>query len=366
MSASQLRRYERSASLKHLRTISGREYALLTGRGAAGIWALLKAWGVRDQLVALPANTCYIVLWAVLKSGNRPLLLDVEAGQPSMLQFPASFHEKPAVIIPCHMYGLSAPMQSLCKWAQEQGVHVIEDAALALGAQAEGQPAGSWGDASVFSFGQGKIADHQLGGALVTDDAALAKEIERLLQNAPEWDDRLLELTNQWHGLYWPLHQYESLNPALLALYPQLFSIYGDITVYRLSDGDWQGLSHKLATLPDNLQNRARLAALYDAAFYPQLTFERPAGSILWRYPLLVEAGVRNDLLAHLWENDLHDVTRWYPSLRFMTSALAPQVAQPVTPNADHLAAKIINLRLDEGVDEVYVRRAIELVRRFL
>jgi dTDP-4-amino-4,6-dideoxygalactose transaminase len=214
-----------------LRKLTTRQQVILTGRAAAGIWAALRAWGFHDRVILLPANTCYIVLWAVLKSGNRPLMVDIDplTGNMDVGQLPAfggqlsavsdqfctrlpAIHNKPnseysapstqhfskpAAIIPCHMYGLGAPMTAICQWALVHDVKVIEDAALALGAMVEGQPAGSWGDAAVFSFGLGKLLDNQVGGALVTDDAALAREVERVLSEAPVWDERLTTLSNQ-------------------------------------------------------------------------------------------------------------------------------------------------------------------------
>ncbi len=324
-------------STRLLRQLTGREHALLAGRGAAGIWASLRAFGFQDRLILIPAHTCYIVLWAVLKSGNRPLLYDADVGTRYIVSAADTFSlpqfdEKPAVIIPCHLYGLPAPMTAITTWARQQGMMVIEDAALALGATIEGKPAGLWGDISIFSFGQGKILDHDLGGAFLTDDASLAREVEKVLAAAPEWDDHLMQLTNQWNGLYWSLHQYENQTPALLDLYPHLFKIYGDLTAYRLPNDHWHGLTGILADLSDNLAHRARLAEGYDRLINeinaelpdmpPLKSLPRPSGSILWRYPLLVAPDIRDDLLAYLWEQGIHDATRWYPSiLRFLHMA---------------------------------------------
>jgi dTDP-4-amino-4,6-dideoxygalactose transaminase len=154
------------------------------------------------------------------------------------------------------------------------------------------------------------------------------------------------------NSLYWALHQYEDRNPRLLSLYPALFDIYRSLIAYQLPPDEWDGLPESLHGLDDNLAHRSSFTALYDARLrgLPIRTFERPAGSILWRYPMLVAPDHRDALLAHLWENGIHDATRWYPSLRSMASALAPDVPQAPTPNADLLGASIINLRVDPQV----------------
>jgi len=269
------------------------------------------------------------------------------------------------------MYGLPAPMKSICEWARANNIKVIEDAALALGATVDGQPAGSWGDASIISFGLGKIVDNQVGGALLSDDSLLADSVTKLMAESPIWDDTLMALTNQWNGLYWPLHQYEGQNPRLLDLYPQFFALYGDLTVYQLANDDWVDLPALLRELPDNLAHRARLARLYDAhlkadsgTLLPALG--RPIGIVLWRDPLLVQAHMRDALLGSLWEQGIHDATRWYPPLRPMTTALAPHLLQPSTPVADALGASIINLPLGEAVAEGDVLQIADHIRNFL
>ncbi|MCA0454435.1 MAG: DegT/DnrJ/EryC1/StrS family aminotransferase [Chloroflexi bacterium] len=360
-------------AVAHLQAMTHRTHALLPGRAAAGIWAALKVWAITNEVVLIPANTCYIVLWAVLKSGNRPLLVDVDpqTGNLATGGLNAALAYNPAVVIPCHLYGLPAPMRSIVQWAKTHNINVIEDAALALGANVDGQPAGSWGDASILSFGLGKIADNQVGGALLSDDAVFIREAGRVLAGLPLWDDRLMALTNQWNSLYWSLHQYETANPRLLDLYPQLFAIYGELTAYRLAADDWAELPKLLRHLPDNLAHRADITAVYDqhlthadSTLLPALA--RPAGSVLWRYPLLVAAHLRNALLGSLWEQGVHDATRWYPPLRPMTAALAPHSAQPTTPAADALGASIINLPLDERTTVEEAARIAALVNAFL
>lgn len=345
-----------------LQSLTGKAHTVLLGRAAAGIWATLRMLGYAKRPILLPANTCYIVLWAVLHSGNIPVLVDVDPNTANLSidALERAKVENAAAIMPCHMYGLPAPITEITTWAKSRGIFVIEDAALALGGQAVG-------DVAVFSFGLGKIVDHQVGGALATNDEKLTAEIARITNALPLWDDQLLDLTNQWHNLYWALHQYEDRNPRLLTLYPSLFDIYRPLVAYQLPPAEWDGLPNMLKRLDANLEHRHKMANHYDAALrgLPVRTLERPAGTVLWRYPLLVVPEQRDDLLAHLWEHGIHDATRWYPSLRYMASALAPEIAQAPTPNADQLGASIINLPLDLGVDEQYVERAVNLITQF-
>jgi dTDP-4-amino-4,6-dideoxygalactose transaminase len=370
-----------------LKLLTQREHALLMGRAATGIYAALRVLVPEGAMVGIPANTCYIVLWAVLRAGCLPVLLDIDPTTGNLPPQPDTRGHALRAIIPCHMYGLPAPMRELCAWADARGIVVIEDAALALGATVDGRPAGAWGAASVVSFGAGKIVDHGVGGAVLVNDARLDAEIGKLRARMPVWDDRLIEGTNGWNALYWALHQYEERNPGLAALYPQLFALYGELAAYRVANAHWRGFT--LRNLQEDRARRLALAAQYDEGLAVELagardgtqciagaqyiaplrTLPRSDGATLWKYPLLVPADMRDDLLAHLWDAELHEATRWYPSLRVMAGALtspspfAEREAGGEVPHADALAARIINLPL---TDDVTVRRYAEAVVTFV
>jgi dTDP-4-amino-4,6-dideoxygalactose transaminase len=341
-----------------LRQQTGRAHALLTGRGAAGIEAALRARGLRDAPVGLPANTCYIVLWAVLRSGNRPVLLDVDPH--TGLLTTESLRPPLAAIIPCHLYGLPAPMHTICQWAAAHDTFVIEDAALAIGATVDGRAAGSWGHVSIFSFGPDKIVDHQGGGAALTDDPALAAGMAAWLSALPAWGDSHIDQTNQWLALYWALHQYDDQQPRLCSFYPALYDLYGGLVSYRLTDADYTGLAGKLQCIATERDRRLALAARYDAALLgPSAgsTLPRPPGSTLWAYPLLVPAAERDDRLHQLWDAGIHQAARWYPSLQPMLRALCPAQPHPPTPQADSLAARVITLPLTPEADPESISR---------
>jgi dTDP-4-amino-4,6-dideoxygalactose transaminase len=353
-----------------LRSLSTRSQVIFTGRASAGLWAALRAFGLRHRRVLIPANTCYIVAWAVLQSGNRPYLVDVDSatGNLSLDTLNRIPLDEVGALIACHMYGLGAPMRDIRRWADDHHLPLIEDAALALGAQVDGRPAGAWGDVALFSFGPGKIADVGNGGALVTDDRALAQAIEAELASLPAWTPALDALQDQWLQIYWALHQFEAINPRLPALYPSLYEAFSAITAYRLPDYPYADLATALEALPANLAHRAEMASLYRQSLssLPGLrALDEPPGSIYWRYPLRVESGQRDSLLQHLWAEGFHEVTRWYPSLRYMLSTLTPEPCFDQTPGADTLGDEIVNLPVDAEVDAGAAMRLSAAIRGY-
>ena len=86
-------------------------------------------------------------------------------------------------IMPVHLYGQPADMDSLNAIAKKHGLKLVADAAQAHGARYRGQSVGSLGDAAAFSFYPSKnLGCFGDGGAITTDDAELADRI-RVLRN---------------------------------------------------------------------------------------------------------------------------------------------------------------------------------------
>ena len=348
--------------------MTGRRYAGLAGRASAAIWAGLRAREIKGRWILIPANMCYVVAWTILQSGNLPYLVDVDPSTGNISPDTLSHVqvESPAALVICHMYGLGAPIAQLAEWANRREIFVIEDATLALGATVDDRPAGSWGDLSLFSFGEGKILDVGNGGAFLCDDPELVNQVQVELEQLPPWSKPLERLRDQWTELYWLLHQYEKPNPPLTTIYPQLFQLYGNLTRYQFDFSRAESLATGLANLRANLAHRTEIASFYDErlANLPIHTLLRPPGHVLWRYPLLVPVQHRDGLLELLWENGIL-ASRWYPSLEPMLSALAPNIEKKELPGAEQLATEIINLPVDQTVDMELSETITEIIKDY-
>lgn len=112
----------------------------------------------------------------ILYLGATPVFVDSEAEtwnlSPEFLeqaiQDRIKKSKKPKAIILVHLYGMPAKMEALLEIARRYEIPVIEDAAEALGSKYRNQPAGTFGDISVFSFNGNKIITTSGGGALVS------------------------------------------------------------------------------------------------------------------------------------------------------------------------------------------------------
>ena len=161
-------------------------HAIGVGNGLDALFLILKAMniGPGDEVI-VPSNT-YIATWlAVSYAGATPVPVEPDSAtyniDPDKIE--AAITARTRAIMPVHLYGQPADMAAIMEIAAHHKLKVIEDAAQAHGARYRGRRVGALGDAAGFSFYPGKnlgaLGD---GGAIVTNDAELAKRL-RILRN---------------------------------------------------------------------------------------------------------------------------------------------------------------------------------------
>lgn len=156
----------------------GARHCVGVGNGLDALAIALRAQGVGSgDEVIVPGHT-FIASWlAVAEVGAVPVGVDVEPTSFNLdpAGIAAAITPRTAAIMPVHLYGNPAPMETINAIAARHGLFVLEDAAQAHGARYRGRRAGSLGHAAGFSFyptkNLGALGD---GGAIVTDDAGLA------------------------------------------------------------------------------------------------------------------------------------------------------------------------------------------------
>lgn len=89
-----------------------------------------------------------------------------------------------AAIVPMHAMGMPVDMEPLLRLAAEWDIPIVEDAAESLGSRYHGRACGSFGLLGILSFNGNKIITTGGGGAIVTDDAELARRAKHLTTTA--------------------------------------------------------------------------------------------------------------------------------------------------------------------------------------
>jgi dTDP-4-amino-4,6-dideoxygalactose transaminase len=211
---------------KEFAAYCGCKHAIGVGSGTDALWVTLLAIGIGpgDEVITVP-NSFIATAEAISYCGARPVFVDIDEStynmDPNKLEdylkkrfasyamrsapYDTRSAPKPKAVIPVHLFGQSADMDSIMEIAQKYGLFVVEDACQAHGAEYlsrketynppkypfikggvvgfsdEGRwrKAGTIGNAGCFSFYPGKnLGAYGEAGAVVTNNDTLAEKIK--------------------------------------------------------------------------------------------------------------------------------------------------------------------------------------------
>jgi dTDP-4-amino-4,6-dideoxygalactose transaminase len=155
------------------------------GNGTDALELALRALAPHGGTVVTVANAAMYTTTAALRAGFRVRYLDIS--EDSLLinvdQLADSLTEDVSVVVVTHLYGRMADVQRVTATCHDRGVLVLEDCAQAAGARWGAGRAGSFGDASAFSFyptkNLGALGD---GGAILSPHESVLQRARHLRQ----------------------------------------------------------------------------------------------------------------------------------------------------------------------------------------
>lgn len=161
----------------------GRRHALgvTSCTGALHLSLLALGIGPGDEVITTPM-TFIATATAILEAGARPVFVDVEPNTANLdaSQIEAAITERTRAIVPVHLYGQMCDMLAIREIADRHGLYIIEDAAHCVEGERDGVRPGQLGDTACFSFYATKNLSCGEGGAVVTDDDAVAEKLRLL------------------------------------------------------------------------------------------------------------------------------------------------------------------------------------------
>jgi dTDP-4-amino-4,6-dideoxygalactose transaminase len=305
------------------------------GNGLDAIHLLLRAYGVGPgDEVLVPSNT-FIATWlAVTQCGATPVPVEPLAAthniDPALIE--AHITPRTRAIIPVHLYGQPADMDSINAIAAKHKLVVIEDAAQAQGARYKGRRVGSLGHAAATSFYPGKnlgaLGD---GGAVLTRDAQIAAKVKQLRNYGSEVKYQ---------------HQVQGYNS-------------------RLDEMQAAFLRVKLRVLDAWNAKRQSIARVYSAQLrHPNVAvptvpdFAEP----VWHL-YVVRTAQRNQLRDALQAQGVSTVIH-YPVPPHL-QACYPTFAQSHLPLATVLADEVLSLPMSPAMSDAQVTRVMDAVNAF-
>jgi dTDP-4-amino-4,6-dideoxygalactose transaminase len=318
---------EVSAFEEEFAAAAGAAHAVGVGTGTDAIALILRALGIGagDEVITSPLSAAYSAL-AIMMAGARPVFADVDPERATI--DPGRIADlvgpRTRAILPVHLYGQPADMAAIERIAAHHRLAIVEDCCQAHLATSDGRPVGTIGVAGAFSFyptkNLGAVGD---GGAVVTNDAALAGRIRRL-RNGGQTD------------------RYHHLEPGINS---------------RLDEMQAAVLRARLPRLQAWTDRRRALAARYRAALAgaPVVPFpERDPGHVYHLF--VVTAGERDALQAHLASDGIETLIH-YPVSIPQQPALAGERPDDC-PVAARLCAGVLSLPLhpalrDGDIDDI-------------
>lgn len=168
--------------------LSGVRHAIGVGNGTDALLLALRTLGIGagDEVITV-ANSWISTAASIALVGARPVFVDVREDfliDPAQVE--RAITPRTKAILPVHLTGRCADVETLGAIAKRRGISLIEDAAQAAGAHMNGRPAGSLGEIGCFSFHPLKNLNAVGDGGMVTT-------------NNDEWATRVRSLRN--HGL---------------------------------------------------------------------------------------------------------------------------------------------------------------------
>ncbi|HZM85921.1 MAG TPA: DegT/DnrJ/EryC1/StrS family aminotransferase [Blastocatellia bacterium] len=154
---------------------------------ASGSDALLLALmacdvGPGDEVITTPFSF-FATVGSIVRLGAKAVFVDIDSATFNMdvSQVQSAMTKRTKAILPVHLFGQCAEMETINELARNANMRVIEDAAQAIGAEYRGRRAGSLGEIGCFSFYPSKnLGGAGDGGLLTTNDSELAETLRIL------------------------------------------------------------------------------------------------------------------------------------------------------------------------------------------
>ena len=155
----------------------GRRRAVAVNSGTSGLFLSLLALGIGegDEVITTPFSFVASTT-SIMMTGARPVFVDIDPASlnlhPDAIE--AAITPRTRAMVTVEAFGNPAGFDAVCEIAGRHGLSVVEDSCEALGSALHGRKAGTFGRMSVFGFYPNKQITTGEGGAIVTDDEALA------------------------------------------------------------------------------------------------------------------------------------------------------------------------------------------------
>jgi dTDP-4-amino-4,6-dideoxygalactose transaminase len=312
-----------------LKNYLGVKHLLYVNNGTIALQIALKVLGLKGEIITTPFSyvaTTNCILW----EGCKPVFADIKETDfnidPEKIE--PLITADTIAILATHVYGNPCDVQAIEKIAARHNLKVIYDGAHAFGAELNGNPVLSYGDIATCSFHATKLFHTIEGGAIITNDDALAQQMKLYRQFGHIGDDHYS------------------------------IGINGKSSEFHAAMG--------LCLLPmmkEFMEKRKTIAGLYDR-FLAGLPMQRPEaiGGTVYNFsyhPVILDSEERLHRIADLLkEHDIVTRRYFYPSLNNL-----PQFKGEYCPVSESISVRALALPMYYELEETTVKKICDLIK---
>lgn len=317
----------------------GTRHAVAVNNGTSALHSALLAAGVgpKDEVI-VPSLTFVATAEVVALAGANPVFVDIDPQTYCMdpNEIEGAITERTKAIIPVHLYGLTADMDSIMEIARDYGLVVIEDAAQAHGAEYKGRKAGALGDVACFSFYGSKNMTTGEGGMVTT--------------NRREFADAIGLIRNHGEGKY-----YQSITLGHNYRMPELEAAIGFAQLLKLPRflearrGNAEFLLKELGDLKEF--QTPLVPEEYEHAWYVFTLRLKGAN-----------AAKRNKVVNRIRERRV-DAKVYYPTPIHKMPFYKEKFGQTRLPKTETAARQVVSLPVHPGLGEKELKRIVSAVK---
>ena len=334
-------------NLEHMfRQVSGHRHACGVHSGTTALFLALLAAGVGpgDEVITV-ANSDISTTSAILHCGGVPVLCDVRADDYTIdvSEVEKAISPRTRCILPVDLYGHPVDTRRLKQIADRHGLRIVEDAALATGAEDNGVPVGAFADLTVFSFAPFKPLGSAGNGAMV-------------VCNDDELAERLQLLCGYGHG-----PGGDHVPPGHQEYIAEGFNVPLDPLQAAL-------LSTKLSRLPSWTQRRREIAQMYTDGFRDTSalvpTFRAESAPTFRCFTIRVPD--RQRIYAEMLSEGIEVVLHYCPPVYHHPGYSGPRLPAGSLPVSEQLAKELLCLPVAPELTDNEIVFVIESVQKKL
>jgi dTDP-4-amino-4,6-dideoxygalactose transaminase len=316
-------------------TGAGQGIGVASGTDALELALIACGVGAGDEVITSPFSFVSVAEVAI-KLGAKPVFTDIDKLTFNMdaARLEDLITPKTKAIVPVHLYGQSTDMDPFMEIAARHSIHVIEDAAQAIGAKYKGRPVCSIAPLACLSFYPTKnLGCYGDGGMVLANDSDLGKKVEALRK----------------HG------QIDKYRYNLIGLNSRLDSVQAAILVVKLARLDaWNERRREVASLYNQGLADLRVEVPFVADFahhvYHQYTIKTAKRD-----------GLRDFLAAKGIGTAIH-----YPlGLHLQDAYLPLGYKQGDLPNCDEVSRQVLSLPMFPEIEDAEVDYVCSMIGEF-